>query len=378
MNRSVLGTNDYALAIVETVRAPLLLVDAHLRVIAVNASFCRSFGVCADEVEGASLATIGGGIWDIANLRSRLEAILPERTELRDFEVRQHGNSPEERILLLNARTLRHQDAAVHLILIAVEDVSERRRLERALQDTMAELQRSNQELEAFAAIASHDLQEPLRKIQAFGERLETACDGQLPDKGRDYLQRMLAATARMQRLINDLLRLARVTTRAAVWSAVALGDVVVEVLGDLEDTVNRSGAVIRVAALPTLAADPTQMRQLFQNLIGNALKFRRSEPPLIEISCTPAASGWRITVADNGIGFEPKHAERIFRPFERLHGRDEFDGTGIGLALCDRIVRRHGGAIRAESEPGRGTRIVLDLPSHHHLAHDSRTETAP
>ena len=364
----------YAGSIVATVREPLLLLDADLRVVMANASFADTFGGTREDAEGRLIYEINDGAWNIPELRHLLETILPRDSEMRDFEVLHAG--PPVRTLLLNARRLAHEDGRVRLILLAFEDVTERRRLQKALEDTMLELERSNHELEAFASIASHDLQEPLRKIIAFGERLEHACGGALPEKGQDYLTRMTGAAMRMQRLINDLLMLSRVTTRGDAWSEVALSAIVADVLADLEVALQRSGGRVECDPLPAVHGDATQMRQLFQNLIGNALKFRSAEPPLVRITAALASTKlaaipvpgdtpvWRIEVADNGIGFDPRHADRIFRPFERLHSREAFEGTGIGLAICQRIVQRHGGTIRAESEPGHGSRFVIHLPA--------------
>jgi PAS domain S-box-containing protein len=372
----------YAESIVDTVREPLLLLDETLSIVTANASFCRTFGHARADIEGQALYEIGGGEWNVPELRHLLEELLPANTQLHDFEVASRSGAADARTLLLNAKRLDHPDGSVRLILLAFEDVTERRRLERALQLAMAELERSNMELEGFASIASHDLQEPLRKIRAFGERLEAVCEGRLPEKGRDYLARMIAAAARMQTLINSVLSLARVSPRAEAWREIDLGTVVSEVLADLEETLARTGGRVDVGPLPSLPADPTEMRQLFQNLIVNALKFRGEAPPVIRIIATardqgraglPAAvrAGWEIVVADNGIGFDRKYAERIFKPFERLHGRDVYDGTGIGLALCRRIVQRHGGTISADSAPGAGACFTIHMPALQKDSHD-------
>jgi PAS domain S-box-containing protein len=362
----------YADSIVDTVREPLLLLDQSLRIVTANASFCRAFGHARGDVEGQSLYEIGRGEWNLPELRRLLEELLPANTELEDFEVTSGSGTPDGRTLLLNAKRLHHPDGRVRLILLAFEDVTARRRLERALQLAMAELERSNRDLEHFASIASHDLQEPLRKIRAFGERLEAVCEGRLPEKGRDYLARMTAAAARMQTLINDVLSLARVGTRAEAWREIDLGPVVSEVLADLDEMLSRTGGRVELGPLPSVPADPTQMRQLFQNLIVNALKFRGAAPPLIRIAAVPASAGagWQIVVADNGIGFDPKYAERIFQPFERLHGRDVYGGTGIGLALCRRIVQRHGGTITADAAPGAGACFTIRLPAFQNDSH--------
>jgi signal transduction histidine kinase len=245
-----------------------------------------------------------------------------------------------------------------------------------ALVQTSAELLRSNRELEQFAYVASHDLQEPLRKIQAFGDRLKKATGDTLPEASREYVDRMQASATRMRTLISDLLTYSRVSTQNQAFRPVNLSEILAGVQSDLVVRIEECGGRIDADPLPTINADPTQMQQLFQNLIGNALKFRRAEiPPVIRITCRPLADvptdenhtagsrGWRILVTDNGIGFETQYADRIFGLFQRLHGRGEYDGTGIGLSICRKIVERHGGRITANSQPGVGTEFVIDLP---------------
>jgi len=242
-------------------------------------------------------------------------------------------------------------------------EVLQRRRVEE-------ELARSNRELEQFGYSASHDLQEPLRKIIAFSDRVAVRCKDQLDEKYLDYLARVQSAAMRMQALIDGLLAYSRVTTKAKPFESVDLSATIEGVLQDLELRISDTGGEVRVRDLPTLDAEPMQMRQLLQNLIGNALKFQREGvPPLIDVSgeSIPASGEnpemCRITVGDNGIGFEPKFADRIFQVFQRLHGRGTYEGTGIGLALCKKIVDRHGGAIVADSKPGEGTVFTVTLP---------------
>jgi PAS domain S-box-containing protein len=239
------------------------------------------------------------------------------------------------------------------------------------------ELARSNAELQEFAYVASHDLQEPLRKIQAFGDRLKVKYSEVLTDQGRDYLKRMQNAAERMQALINDLLTLSRVTTRAQPFAPTKLTQVVQEVLSDLEVRIQQTGGRIEVGELPTLEADPMQMRQLLQNLIGNALKFHREEePPVIKIYSRQlpdqeqrrteginATERFQILVEDNGIGFHEKYLDRIFNAFQRLHGRSEYEGTGMGLAICRKIVERHDGTITAQSRTSKGATFIITLP---------------
>ncbi len=251
---------------------------------------------------------------------------------------------------------------------VTFRDVTNRKRDELALRRYAQELKRSNSELQEFAYAASHDLQEPLRKIQAFGERLNNKCYDALDETGRHYLERMVDASTRMRRLIDDLLSYSRVNSKTTNFLAVDLSAVVADVLSDLEPRINAEEAKIRVSDLPAIEADPGQMHQLFLNLLANALKFRRAGvlPSIsIEGSVEVGENGAmaRIAVADNGVGFEPRHAERIFGMFERLHGRDEFDGTGVGLATCRKIAERHAGELTAWGEPDAGAVFTLLLP---------------
>ena len=256
---------------------------------------------------------------------------------------------------------------------IANEDL-ERRVNERTeeLEETNVNLQRSNQELQDFAYVASHDLQEPLRKIQAFGNLLEEEYAEQLGE-GRDYLHRMRGAAARMSALIEDILSFSRVTTKARGFTSVNLTTVAHEVLEDLETRIEDTGASVEVGKLPSIDADAMQIRQLFQNLLSNALKFHKpGEKPHVKISSTIEISQatkkkfCKIEVQDSGVGFDEKYLDRIFAVFQRLHSRDSYEGTGIGLAVCRKIVERHAGTITAKSKPGAGTTFIIRLPIHH------------
>ncbi|MFB3917104.1 MAG: ATP-binding protein [Terriglobales bacterium] len=227
-----------------------------------------------------------------------------------------------------------------------------------------AELERSNRDLQDFASIASHDLQEPLRKITAFGDRLRAHCGPQLDATGRDFLARMENAATRMCTLIERLLEFSRVSTRAQPFEPVDLSYLVLGVVADLEARIREIHARVSVGAMPVVMADRMQIRELLQNLIANALKFHRpGETPRVEIEGAVEEDMVRIVVRDNGIGFDEKHADRIFRPFQRLHSRSEYEGTGMGLAICRKIVRRHGGEITARSQPGHGSEFIVYLP---------------
>jgi PAS domain S-box-containing protein len=265
------------------------------------------------------------------------------------------------------------------------KDITERKKAAEALAQKAEELARSNAELEQFAFVASHDLQEPLRKIQAFGDRLKTKCDAAKLQDGREYLDRMQSAAARMQTLINDLLTFSRIISRNQPFVPVNLQELTREVLSDLELRIEKSGAIVEVGDLPEIDGDATQMRQLLQNLISNALKFHKPESqPKVRIQHrildVPARPGrdnngndntqfCELSIKDNGIGFEEKHLDKIFAVFQRLHGRQEYEGTGIGLAVCRRIVERHGGALTAKSQPAQGATFIATLPLRHSVS---------
>jgi len=237
-------------------------------------------------------------------------------------------------------------------------------------------LERSNTELQDFASVASHDLQEPLRKVQAFSDRLTSRCAASIDDQGRDYLDRIQNAARRMQSLINDLLTYARIATKAQPFVPTNLVSITQEVVSDLEARIEQANGRVEVGELPTVDADPMQVRQLMQNLIGNSLKYqRRDVPPVVKVSSKkvmidPAAPAGvfagplcQIMVEDNGIGFDEIYTEKIFTIFQRLHGRSEYEGTGVGLAVCRKIVERHGGTITARSTPGQGSTFMVTLP---------------
>ena len=246
------------------------------------------------------------------------------------------------------------------------KEIQERAKTEEKLKKTVEELERSNKELEQFAYVASHDLQEPLRKIIAFGDRLKKVCASSMDEGARDYLERMQSAASRMKQLIEDILMLSRIMTRGRSFEAVDLGELVQDVLTDLEISIEQTKGKVRIGKLPMVRADPLQMRQLFQNLIANALKFsKKGVPPHVEVqSCSAKNGSVEVTVADNGIGFDEKYLDRIFEPFQRLHGLSEYPGTGMGLAICEKIVLRHGGKITAKSRPGEGSTFIITLPA--------------
>ncbi len=232
------------------------------------------------------------------------------------------------------------------------------------LKNNAEELERSNNDLKDFAHIASHDLQEPLRKISIFSDRLKSA-KSHLSKQHINDLSRMGSAAQRMQALIEDLLQLSQITAKGQPFQKVNLTEIASEVIEDLEARIIETQGNIKQGFLPTVDADPFQMRQLLQNLIGNALKYHKAGlPPAVYLSSHPDENGdWEISVRDNGIGLDEKFSERIFTPLERLHGRSAYEGTGIGLAICKKIVSRHGGKITVKSQLGKGSKFTVTLP---------------
>lgn len=229
------------------------------------------------------------------------------------------------------------------------------------LQDALTE---SNTALEQFAYVASHDLQEPLRTMRAFGELLAKEYENKLDADGNKYLAFIVGASTRMSALLNDLLAYARLTTEEARPSSIALDEDLEAAITHLDHAITESGAVVTHDPMPTLAVDRGQMVRLFQNLIGNAIKYHKpDEPPKVHVSAEQQTTEWVISVRDNGIGFDPKHATSIFEPFKRLHTAAEYPGTGVGLAICQRIVQAQGGRIWATSRPGEGTTFSFSLP---------------
>jgi PAS domain S-box-containing protein len=251
-------------------------------------------------------------------------------------------------------------------------EITERKLAEEQLKLQARKLEISNRELEDFASVAAHDLQEPLRKIQAFSDRLKAKAEGTLVPEAVDYVNRIQNSAQRMQTLIIDLLSYSRVTTKAQPFVPIDLNQIVSQVVSDLIVRLEKTGGKVVFKDLPTINADSSQMNQLFLNLINNALKFHRPGiPPVVEIK-SRVLKGPRtrldkceITIQDNGIGFDEKYVDRIFTIFQRLHGRNEYEGTGIGLAVCRKIIDRHEGQITANSIPGEGSTFIITLPMH-------------
>jgi PAS domain S-box-containing protein len=347
--------------ILDTMADALFVIDASGAIRVVNHSVHELLGYRDSDLIGRSidkLEEISGDQTISRTLRD-----LARRGPIRDQErLLRHADGHAVSVSV-SISPVSEEDVEEGAVVIA-RDIRARKRAEEELRSALRRLEQSNRELEDFAYVASHDLQEPLRKIQAFGDLLRSKHAAALPDQARDYIDRMQSAAKRMQVLINDLLSFSRITTKAQPFVRVDLHETAAEVIRDLETRLHDSGGRIGLGPMPVIDADPLQMRQLLQNLAANALKFHRpGVPPVVEIHGEIDGDVCRITVADNGIGFEDKYADRIFTLFERLHARARYEGTGIGLAICRKIAERHGGEIRAHGQPNEGATFVVTLP---------------
>jgi signal transduction histidine kinase len=246
----------------------------------------------------------------------------------------------------------------------AIMDVTERIQAQIRMEEVLKDLQRSNKDLEQFAYIASHDLQEPIRMVKSYTELLEKRYSDKLDSNAIEFLGFIAESSMRMHQLVTDLLKYSRVTTKAQPFDSVDCNEILKEVLDDLRFKIQEDNAVIDYDKLPVVKADRTQLRQVFLNLVQNALKFKDNKTPEIKIKCDKRKRVWLFSIKDNGIGIEQKYQERIFEIFQRLHTREEYPGTGMGLAIVKKIVERHGGEIRVESELGKGSTFYFTLAS--------------
>jgi len=331
----------------------------------VNGALCAALGYSEAELLATDYQRLTHP--DDAHLDQMAGArLLSGASRAEQVEKRYITRSGQVIWMLMCVTLLRDEHGRPNAFLSQKQDITARKYAEEAQAELNERLAQSNRALQDFASVASHDLQEPLRKIQAFGDRLRARHAAALSPDGLDYLTRMQQAASRMQHLIDDLLTFSRLTRPTMPYAPVDLNAIARDVILDLESQVARTGGEVQVGPLPTIEADPLQMRQLLQNLISNGLKFHRpGVPPRVSIGAAPAGpAGWAISVADNGIGFDEKYLDRIFTVFQRLHGRERFEGTGMGLAICRRIVEQHRGAITAHSAPDAGAIFTITLPA--------------
>jgi PAS domain S-box-containing protein len=359
---STLAASLYARSLIEASMDPLVIISREGQIADVNLATESVTGVPRGRLIGSDFCDYFS---EPEKARAAYRQVFADGL-VHDYPLVIRHASGRLTDVLYNATVFCNQAGEVEGAFATARDVTKQKQAESETKHYMQELERSNAELQDFATIASHDLQEPLRKVMAFGEHLKEHSGDNLDELGRDYLARMQSAALRMSVLIEALLQYSRVATRAQPFQPVDLLAVVFGVVADMEERIAKSHARIELVPVPKVMADPTQMRQLMQNLVANALKFQNpGTRPVVVIEGRTTDQGWcEISVRDNGIGFEEKHLERIFRPFQRLHGRSEYEGSGMGLAICRKVVARHGGTITAHSSPGEGSTFVVTLPA--------------
>jgi len=327
----------------------------------VNRTDLEMLGYTAEEM-------IGRPIWKLnvnedtvrEQVMARLAGTQPPGKELERIYRRKDGTTFPA---LIEDRLILDEKGCIKGIRCTIQDITERKGVEKALKKKTEELARSNEDLEQFAYVASHDLQEPLRMVTSYVQLLARRYEGKLDSDADEFIGFATDGAVRMRKLINDLLTYSRVGTQGKELSPTDSEAVLAQSVNDLKVAVEENAALVTHDPLPTVMADRSQLGQLFQNLIGNAIKFQGNEPPRVHISASRNGNGWTFSVRDNGIGIAAEYSERIFIIFQRLHSRQEYAGTGIGLAICKKIVERHGGRIWVESEVGKGTTFCFTLP---------------
>jgi len=340
-------------AILATIQHPLIVLDGSLRVRLASRSFYETFRVTADMTEGQYLYQLGNRQWDIPRLRQLLEEILPKERTLVNFALTHDFPSLGRRVMLLNGRKLVRESYPAELILLAIEDITARKHIEE-------ELLRSNEDYQRFAYVAAHDLRSPLNSSMVLLNLLDR--EVALKDEHRKMLSMARAGLQRLHGLMEDILTYSQLEG-AKNATLVPLEEPLQIALTNLKSELEATGAQVHCGLLPSLRADRSLLTLVFQNLIGNALKFRRAtEAPHIQVESLRRREEWIVSIADNGRGFDPQYSQQVFLPFKRLHGT-EVPGSGIGLATCKRIIDRLGGRIWAEAAPGQGAKFYFSLP---------------
>jgi two-component system, chemotaxis family, CheB/CheR fusion protein len=386
----------YAESIVATIREPLIVLNKNMRVRTANPSYYEKFKTTPEKTEGKLFYELAKQQWDITELRDLLEGTLKHRNKIVDFEIKKEFGPMGERHMLLNASRILTEDESEEYILIAIEDITELKQLENGLKKFASQQERlivsrtfelknannllkhSNENLDQFATVASHDLQEPLRKIITFANLLNLRHSNDIKPEAKELLDKISLSAERMSLLINGVLNFSRVAESQDGHERTNLNEIITNVISDFDLLIAHKKAIISRADLPVIDAIPMQMNQLFHNLLGNALKFSKAgTSPEInitsgllraeEIKKYPALSRGKsyckIIFSDNGIGFDKQFADQIFEIFQRLNPREFFEGTGIGLALCKKIVINHHGEIYAESNNSHGAQFTIILP---------------
>ncbi len=348
---------DFAEAIVETVREPLVILNHNLKVVSANKAFYETFQATQQETKDRLIYDLGDGQWNIPKLRELLDNILPKNSTFRDFEVVHEFAGVGRKVMLLNAREVFDPNAQARTILLAFEDTTERRGTADALKATNAELQN-------FAYALTHDLQEPVRMVVNFTQLLAREHQGKLGEDSDKFMAYSVEGALRIEALLKALLTYWETTEQGQDgFGAVDCNDILARTLANLQAVIVESDAIVTSDPLPTVVGEQVMLMQVFQNLIANSLKYRSDATPRIHVAARRDPNEWVFSVEDNGMGIDPQDAERVFGMFKRLHGPD-IPGTGIGLALCKKVVERHGGRIWVESEAGQGATFKFTIPA--------------
>ena len=364
------AASRYARSLLEASLDPLVTISPEGKVTDVNQATELVTGVSREQLIGTDFARY---FTEPQKAEAGYQKVLA-KGQVRDYPLTIRHTSGRTTEVLYHATVYRNEAGAVQGVFAAARDITEHKRaeaelaryrdhLEELVKQRTAELARSNEDLEQFAYVASHDLQEPLRAVGGYVKLLQHRFPEKLDAKAREYIAGAADGAERMQRLIADLLAFSRVGTRGVAFAPADLNALLHDALNNLQTSIKEAGAKVTSDPLPSLPVDATQIRQLFQNLIGNAIKFHSDLTPVIHVGARREEDHWLFWVRDNGIGIEPQYAGRIFQIFQRLHSRKHYPGTGIGLAICKKIVERHGGEIRVESEPEQGSTFYFSIP---------------
>jgi PAS domain S-box-containing protein len=359
---------EYAESIVATVREPLIVLDGDLRVVSANRSFYRVFAVKPEETEGQLVYDLGNRQWDIPRLRELLEEIIPKNNTFEGFQMEHDFPTIGRRIMILNARRIYGEADKTQLILLAIEDVTDRVQAAQEREVLIEELEAKNEELERFTYTVSHDLKSPLITIRGFLGLLKRDMEGGNAERAKADMRRIAAAADKMERLLRDLLELARIGRVVNTPEKVSFGDLAQEAVNTVGGRLKARGVKVEVgSALGMVYGDRTRLREAVENLVDNAVKFMGDQPePLVQIGFRRDGDEPVFYVRDNGVGIDSQYHEKVFGLFNRLH--NETEGTGVGLAIVKRIVETHGGRIWIESKgTGLGSTFCFSLPEKSH-----------
>ena len=353
------AASSYSRSLIEASLDPLVTISSIGKITDVNTATEKVTGVPRNKLIGSDFSSY---FTEPENARAGYQQVFMQE-HVTDYPLSIRHTSGAITEVLYNASVYRNEKGEVLGVFGAARDITARKRAEEMLKKTLADLERSNKELEQFAYVASHDLREPLRMVASFTQLLAKRYQDKLDADANEFISYAVDGANRMQKMVNDLLSYSRVGVRGKPFEPTDCTGILNQTLTDLKVAIDENEAIITHDALPVVMGDELQLVQLFQNLIENGIKFRSKEAPRIHISAQENGNEWIFTVQDNGIGIDPQYNERIFIIFQRLHGRENYPGTGIGLAICKKIVERHGGRVWVDSQPGNGSTFYFTIP---------------